>query len=100
MEKFFDGLVSEPARLFHKQYQSAQETKRILAVITPVALEHSAEDTAAIVNAERAVNPKFLRGIIRIEANKITKDLEHRVVSLQYMLDKQGGKPGATKEDC
>ena len=98
MEKYFNGLVSEPARLFHKQYQSAQETNRILTAITPVALEHSSEDIAAEVNDERAVTPKNLRGIVQIEANKITKDLERKVVSLQSMLDKQGWKPGAVKK--
>ena len=64
MEKCFNGLVSESARLFHKQYQFIQETKRILAETTPVVLKHSAKNIAAEVSNERAVNPKNLRGIV------------------------------------
>jgi hypothetical protein len=39
-----------------------------------------------------------LREVVRIEANKIIKDLERKVASLRSMLDKQGGKPGAAKK--
>jgi hypothetical protein len=99
MEKCFDGLVTEPARLFHEQYQQSQETKRIIAATTPVALEHSAEDIAAEVSEERAVTPKNLRGIVRLEANKITKDLERKVASLQAKLDKQEGCTSGTKKN-
>ena len=93
MEKYFDGLVTESARLFHKQYQHTLETKRIIPATTLVALEHSAKNIADEVNNERAVTSKNLRGIVRLEANKITKDLERKVASPQAKLNKQEGKP-------
>ena len=71
MEKCFYGLVSEPVRLFHKQHQSAQETKRILAATTPVALEHSAKDIAAEVNDKHAVTPKNRRDVPRTAVCKV-----------------------------
>ena len=101
MKKCFNGLVSEPVSLFHKQYQFNQDTKRIIAATTPMVLEHSIRDIAAEANDECAVTPKNLRGIVRLEAKKITKDLKRKVESLQAKIDKQGGEPGAantTKE--
>ena len=71
MEQCFYGLVSEPVRLFHKQHQSAQETKRILAATTPVALEHSAKDIAAEVNDKHAVTPKNRRDVPRTAVCKV-----------------------------
>ena len=90
-----DLCWSPSLRLFHKQYQFTQEIKRILATTTPAVLEHSTEDIAAEVNDEHATTPKNLRGIVWLEANKITKDLERKVTFLQAKLDKQGGKPVA-----
>ena len=39
--------------------------------------------------------PKNMRGIVRLEADKMTKYLARKVASFQAKLDKQGGKPGA-----
>jgi hypothetical protein len=86
------------ANTTNEQYQHTQETKRIIAAITPVAPEPSAKDIEAKVSEERVVTPKNLRGTVRLEANKITKDLEHKVALLQTKLDKQGGCANGTKK--
>ena len=64
METCFNGLVWEPAKLFHKKYQFTQETKHILSATTPVVLEHTTKDIAAEVNDECAAKTKHPRGIV------------------------------------
>jgi hypothetical protein len=82
MDKCFDGLVLEPIRPFHKQYQFTQEMKHILAATTTAVFENSVKNIAAEVNDERAITPKNLRGIVHLEANNIRNDLGRKVTSI------------------
>ena len=81
--------MTESARLFSKQYQHTQETKRSIVSTTPITLGHSTKDIAAGIVDECAVTPKSLRGSVFLKANKIIRDLKQNVVAVQAKVNKQ-----------
>ena len=83
--KNFERLVTEFTCWFVHQYHYKQEHIRTCQVILPQDLEVNAEDIAKQVNNERALFPRNMRGLVRVEAHKINNSTKREVASLRAL---------------
>jgi hypothetical protein len=79
------GIV-EPICQFHTCLGSNKQERCISKATVEPALEQAAARIAAVVKAERPTNRLTLKGLIHEDVDKTTKELRHRIQSLESKL--------------
>jgi hypothetical protein len=97
LKVILDQGIVDPIKLFHVQLISNKETCRITKATMQPTLEDAAACIAVMVEAERPANCPTLKGLIHKDVDKTTKELCHRIKSLEAKLSATTPKSTAKK---
>jgi hypothetical protein len=95
LKALLDQGIVEPIRLFCVQLISNKETHRITKATAQPTLEDAAACIAVVVEAECPATRPTLKGLIHKDVDKTTKELRHRIQSLEAKLSATTPKSAA-----